>query len=140
MEHEGKLANGLKSPKGVEREIRNFIATDQRNQDNPGRKPMSDRTYAQQVNELGEALGQLPQVRSYENTRGDTEREPEAYVLARALVDISESVRRLATEQFPALAREPSAEQLGDVIHEVREELRHILYHVRDSAYLRVIE
>lgn len=64
--------------------------------------------------------------------------EPESVTLAYSVIEIGESCRRLL-ELIEGLHEGlPSSQE--ETLSELREELRHILYHVHDSAYLSVIE
>jgi hypothetical protein len=65
----------------------------------------------------------------------------EGQSLAYSLSDLEGSMRVFLDEQLPKLT-DPSVqgEQLEDLILEVREEFRHILYHIHDPEFFRVVE
>ncbi len=65
--------------------------------------------------------------------------EPET--LAHALSDIEESARKLLDEQIPRLL-DPKVEggDLQDLLFDIREECRHILYHLHDPQFFRALE
>lgn len=65
--------------------------------------------------------------------------EPET--LAHAFSDLEISLRKFLHEQLPRLA-DPSmqGEPLEDLLLDIREEFRHILYHVHDPQFFRVLE
>ena len=65
--------------------------------------------------------------------------EPET--LAHAFSDIEESLRKFLDEQLPKLA-DPSmqGEDLEDLLLDIREEFRHVLYHLHDPEFFRVLE
>jgi hypothetical protein len=84
---------------------------------------------------LAQALAELPEL---ENQTSPSDAEPASYTLARALIDIAESARSLAEAHIPAMTGAAPLE-LRELLHEAREELRHIVYHVRDTPYLRTI-
>lgn len=65
--------------------------------------------------------------------------EPE--MLAYAFSDIEESFRKFLDEQLPRLA-DPSleGERLEDVLFEINEEFRHILYHLHEPTFFRCLE
>ena len=92
--------------------------------------------FAGELKALAERLNRCEQV-----TRYDTAAEKQAWVLAHTLLDLAESFRTFLDEQLPQLRDERlSCDELHDVLIEIGEEFRHILYHVRDPefyAYLR---
>jgi len=96
---------------------------------------MTPKPYAETVTQLATALARLKHLEQAIRREQD---EPAEHALAVALVDIAESARRLADEQIPAMS-DASAERLAELLHEAREELRHICYHVADSPYLRTV-
>jgi hypothetical protein len=65
----------------------------------------------------------------------------EGHSLAYSLSDLEGSMRVFLDEQLPKLA-DPSVqgEELEDLMLEVREEFRHILYHLHDPEFFRVVE
>lgn len=85
------------------------------------------------VRDLIERLGSAPVIARYG--------QAEAATLAHAFSDIETSLRKFLHEQLPKLA-DPSlqGEGLEDLLLEVREEFRHILYHLHDPEFLRVLE
>ncbi len=65
----------------------------------------------------------------------------EGQSIAYSLSDLEGSMRVFLDEQLPKLA-DPTVqgEELEDLILEVREEFRHILYHLHDPEFIRVVE
>jgi hypothetical protein len=65
----------------------------------------------------------------------------EGQSIAYSLSDLEGSMRVFLDEQLPKLA-DPSVqgEALEDLILDVREEFRHILYHLHDPEFFRVVE
>jgi hypothetical protein len=65
----------------------------------------------------------------------------EASTLAHAFLDLEESLRLFLDEQLPKLS-DPSVqgEQLEDLLLEIREEFRHVLYHLHDPVFFRAME
>lgn len=62
--------------------------------------------------------------------------EPQSATLAHSLTDLEESFRELLETLFPKLLDESlSSEQLNDVLLDIGEELRHVLYHIRDPKF-----
>jgi hypothetical protein len=54
---------------------------------------------------------------------------------------LEESLRLFLDEQLPKLS-DPSVqgEQLEDLLLEIREEFRHVLYHLHDPVFFRAME
>jgi hypothetical protein len=66
--------------------------------------------------------------------------EREAWTLAHAFADLEESFRRFLEEQLPRLAQGQSAEsEIHDLLLEIGEEFRHILYHIKDPKFYRYL-
>jgi hypothetical protein len=65
----------------------------------------------------------------------------EGQSIAYSLSDLKGSMRVFLDEQVPKLA-DPSVqgEELEDLTLDVREEFRHILYHLHDPEFFRVVE
>ncbi|HEU5259118.1 MAG TPA: hypothetical protein VFU28_24190 [Vicinamibacterales bacterium] len=92
--------------------------------------------FAAELRELAERLNTCDQVKRY-----DTAEEKQAWTLAHNLLDLAESCQALLSDLLPKLREgEPDSDRLNTVLLEIGEELRHVLYHIRDSefyAYLR---
>lgn len=87
------------------------------------------------VKRLVERLSQCPEVSRYD--RGN---EKEAGVLAHSFGDLEESFRTFLNEQLPKLMDEQaSAAELCDVLLEIGEEFRHILYHIHDPKFYQYL-
>lgn len=65
----------------------------------------------------------------------------EAGTLVHAFSDLEESLRKFLDEQLPRLV-DPSVrgEALEDLLLDVREEVRHVLYHLQDPEFFRTLE
>jgi hypothetical protein len=65
----------------------------------------------------------------------------EAGKLVHAFSDLEDSFRTVLYKQFPRLA-DPSvrAEQLENLLLEIREEFRHIVYRIEDPKFFRAME
>lgn len=62
--------------------------------------------------------------------------EPLTGTLAHALLDLEQPFCTTLDELLPKLLDETlTAEQLDDVLFGIREELRHVLYHVKDTKF-----
>jgi ATP:corrinoid adenosyltransferase len=87
--------------------------------------------FANELKALAECLNRCEHV-----TRYDTEAEKQAWTLAHSLLDLAKSFRTILDEQLPQLRDEAlSCEEIHDVLLEIGEEFRHILYHVRDPEF-----
>lgn len=83
------------------------------------------------VQKLSDTLKKSPKV-----SKHDTKDEPQAWTIAVSLKDIESSSRKIYEELIPELVnRDLSPEAIEDVLHQIGEELRHILYHIRDCKY-----
>jgi hypothetical protein len=65
----------------------------------------------------------------------------EAATLVHAFSDLEESFRAFLDTQLPKLT-EPTVkgEELEDLLLDIREEFRHILYHIHDPEFFRLVE
>ncbi len=85
---------------------------------------------------LAEKLDRLPDVNRY-----DSADEKEAWTLAHAFSDLEESFRKFLDDQLPRLVNgEPTPAALNDLLTEIGEEFRHILYHIRDPKFFGYLE
>ena len=83
--------------------------------------------------ELGDRLAACPMVKQY------GAEEPGALVLA--FSDLESSMRVFLDEQLPKLA-DPTVKgaALEDLLMDIRDEFRHILYHLHDPEFFRIME
>lgn len=67
--------------------------------------------------------------------------QEEPGTLVHAFSDLEESFRRFLDEQLPKLA-DPSVqgEQLEDLLLNIQQEFHHILYHLHDPGFFRLLE
>jgi hypothetical protein len=74
-------------------------------------------------------------------TKYSTFEENQADTLGNALIDIEEALTKI-NQQIPKLyLKKLSEEEVDDIILEIGEELKHIIYHVKDSkAYNYLLE
>lgn len=85
------------------------------------------------IDDLRERLAGCPMVAQYGPDEPGT--------MVHAFSDLEESCRTFLNEQLPKLT-DPSVqgEQLEDLLMEVREEFRHMLYHLHDPKFFRLVE
>lgn len=80
---------------------------------------------------LIERLSCIPSVRQF-----DRPEEPQASTIVHSLGDLEQSFRTTLDCLLPRLLDESLApQQLNDVLLEIGEELRHVLYHVKDPKF-----
>lgn len=66
-------------------------------------------------------------------TKHSTKEENQADTLANSLIDIEEALKKM-NEQIPKFyLKDLSKDEVDDLILELGEELRHILYHINDT-------
>jgi hypothetical protein len=88
-----------------------------------------------EVKHLAEILSQCKSV-----ARFDTDEEKQAWTLAHCFSDLEASFRAILEQHLPALISDSSLSQdVEDRLHDIGEELRHILYHIRDPRYYRYL-
>ena len=84
-----------------------------------------------EIGALAERLAQTPDV-----TRFDEGAHREAWTLAHAFADLEESFEKFLTDQLPRLVGDQSTTtEIPDILLEIGEEFRHILYHIRDPKF-----
>ncbi len=87
------------------------------------------------VKALAERLSICAQV-----TRYDSGDDREAWTLAHAFSDLEESFRTFLEDQLPRLTkRDLETSELYGLLHEIGEEWRHILYHIKDPKFYRYL-
>jgi len=73
-------------------------------------------------------------------TRFDTAEEPHGWTLAYTLSELEESFRRFLDEQLPKLTHGRTGElDMREMLHEIGEEFRHILYHINAPEFFRYL-
>ena len=81
------------------------------------------------VMELEKRLSQIPEVATF-----DVQGEPQGHTIAHALRGWEDSFVTFLDELLPRLLTEKaSIEDLTDTLHDIGDELRHILYHIHDT-------
>ena len=94
---------------------------------------MSDQAkhFGKRYLQLTDVLSRCEKVHRY-----DLPNEPQASTLAHAFLDLEVSFRRFIDQHLPALMRRGISEQeICDRLQDIGEELRHIVYHVRDMRF-----
>ena len=90
---------------------------------------------AETVKLLAHRLSQCSEV-----TRFDLGQNREAWTIAHAFADLEESFTRFLDEQLPQLVEQPLNEKdMNELLMEIGEEFRHVLYHINDPAFYRYL-
>ena len=85
---------------------------------------------------LAEKLSRVPEVTRFNGIGND-----EACGLADAFADMEGSMRTFLKVQLPKLARsELSPADMFDLLLDIAEEFRHILYHIHDQKFFEYLE
>lgn len=88
------------------------------------------------IKALADRLSKCPDV-----TRYDREDEKEAWVLAITFGELEGSFNKFLYEQLPKLTDEQATpSELYDLLLDIGEEFRHILYHIRDPKFYRYLD
>lgn len=88
---------------------------------------------------LADHLERLPKIAAEAKHNGRSP-EQEAMEIATGLVDIRESADRLFRDLVPRFLKAPSkSDAASDLLNEIGEEYRHILYHIRDTKLFSYI-
>jgi hypothetical protein len=97
----------------------------------------ADQNYVDRLRNLAAKLAQCPDV-----TKFDTVSEKQAWTMAHAFTDLEGSFRTFLDEQLPRLMNEDlTPQEIHDLLVDIGEEFRHILYHMTDSEfYKRLLE
>ena len=62
----------------------------------------------------------------------------ESEALAHSILDIIESSSLISNELFPKLmSQDISEEEIEDILQDISDEFRHILYHINDPKYFK---
>jgi hypothetical protein len=73
-------------------------------------------------------------------SRLDGDEHEEAGAIAYGLGDIAESCQEILDQRLPALRRPGiSDEEIEELLIEIREDLRHILYHLSESRFFALV-
>jgi hypothetical protein len=82
--------------------------------------------------ELERRLSRVPEVMKF-----DEPGEPQGHTIAHALSGWEHSFTEILDVLLPKLLEneEATSEDLNDTLHDIGDELRHILYHIHDTRY-----
>jgi hypothetical protein len=86
---------------------------------------------ASKLKTISRNIGKSKKVESF-----DRGHEKESDVLAHSFVDIEETCSKLLNELLPKLIQDDLNEtEINDLLLDIGEEFRHILYHIEDSKF-----
>jgi hypothetical protein len=94
------------------------------------------------VNDFGHRYRQLIDKlgTSSDVTRFDRPGRSEAETLAHALLDLQESFQKFIDDQLPRLeSAAPGSPEIIDTLLDIGENLRHVLYHLRDPSFFQYL-
>lgn len=87
--------------------------------------------YSEQLKLLTQNLKKSKRVNAFDNAE-----ESESDTLAHSILDIEESCRTLLNNLFPKLkSTSLSEDEINELLLDIGEELRHILYHIKDPQF-----
>jgi hypothetical protein len=87
--------------------------------------------YSEKLKILAQNLRKSEKVNSF-----DSVEERESETLAHSFLDIEESCRTLLNNLFPKLETTTlSQDEINELLFDIGEELRHILYHINDPKF-----
>lgn len=85
---------------------------------------------AEKLKQLAETLQKYECVSKF-----DSDSEPEAWRLAHSLSDLEQSFKKVLDCYLPALCEADNEEATHGALLDIGEELRHILYHIKDPKF-----
>lgn len=92
------------------------------------------------VERLARYLEQVPAIRRGLPERTTASARAAAWELATGLADIQQSCEKLFSDVLPRLlATEPNSEEAEDLLIDIGEEFRHILYHIMNNEFFAYV-
>ncbi len=89
----------------------------------------------ERLNLIAKNLNKSKIVKSY-----DSNEESESQVLAFSFLEIEESCKKLVQDLFPRLYSDTlSEEEVYNLLLDIGEEFRHILYHINDTKFYQYL-
>lgn len=90
----------------------------------------------ERLQELAGILARCSKVTEF--NQDDTQ---EAWTLADDFIDLDQSFRTFSQELLPKLVRGGlESKQIEEALHDIGEEFRHILYHIRSSKFYKYVD
>jgi hypothetical protein len=89
------------------------------------------------INALSRKIAECEQIKNYITTSG--KEDPENCVIAYSLSEIEEACQKIFPEMMRRLQRAQTSEETFCALSDIREELRHVVYHIKDSKFFNLI-
>ena len=86
---------------------------------------------------LSKKIAESEVVKKYDQS--SSKKDPESWVVAYSLSEIEESCQKISIDLLKKLVAAETTEQVDCVLSDIREELRHMLYHIKDSKFFKII-
>lgn len=92
------------------------------------------------LKQLVDQLNRSPKIVELNKRYSKPEETPEAWTLAHAFRDIGESSHKIFAIILPKLMHSnPNGQETTDLLLDIGEEFRHILYHIRDPKFFEYL-
>lgn len=92
------------------------------------------------MRDLAEHLEKMPAILRFVERREGRSAKEVAWEIAHGLVDIQESAETLFKRLVPRLLQSsPPEEDADNILHDIGEEYRHILYHLTNNAFFSYV-
>lgn len=96
---------------------------------------MKESNFGKRYKQLGERLSKLSRITKY-----DKGEHKEAWTLAHSFLDLEGSFKKFLDEYLPKLENSRlSDEEVGDLLLDIGEDFRHIIYHLNDPEFFRYL-
>lgn len=92
------------------------------------------------IAELARRLQTCEKVQTLSREYSEEKDRAEAWTIAHSFSDLEESFRKFLDVLLPKLLKEElTGEQIEDILLEIGEEFRHILYHIKDPKFFEYL-
>jgi hypothetical protein len=92
------------------------------------------------MSRLAEYLQEMPAVLQFVDRRRARSAKEEAWEIAHGLADIRDSARCIFENLLPRLLQlPPSGDEAEDLLYQIGEEYRHILYHITNTDFFSYV-
>jgi len=96
---------------------------------------MKESNFGKRYKQLGDRLSKLSEV-----TKHDKGEHKEAWTLAHSFLDLEGAFRKFLDEYLPRLENSHlSDEEVNDLLLDIGEDFRHIIYHLNDPEFFRYL-
>lgn len=87
--------------------------------------------------ELSKKIANCEQIKEYD--KSGLKEDPESWTIAYSLSGIEESCQKITQDLLNKLNQAESPQEVFEVLSDIREELRLVLYHIGDSDFFKII-